>query len=95
MVVSVRGVAFGADTLSTVVKVAIRDAGVSRRKGEVEAADNLAGGHCYYLRSARKCHVDHTFECQLMGHALVQTPSWHGLYAQEGFIDGKISTAGE
>ena len=52
--------------------------------------------HCYYLRApvSTVAHVDHTFECQLMGHALVQSSSWHGLYKAEGFIDKKISKQG-
>lgn len=62
---------------------------------EVAKADAAGPSHCYYLRSRRPAlDVDHTFECQLMGHALVQTESWHPLFKGEGFIDKKVSRLG-
>ena len=37
--------------------------------------------------------VDHTFECQLMGHAVVQSGAWDYMIKQEGFGSGKIEGA--
>lgn len=78
---------------------AVRDKKIRVNKGdEVVKRDQqgtLSSSHCYYLRSKRpSVEVDHTFECQLMGHALVQTEAWYNLYKQEGFIDRKISRTG-
>lgn len=92
----ISGVSLAADDVASAVKEAIRDVTVGRLRAKVEAADKVDSGHCYYLRSAaRKCHVDHTFECQLMGHAVVQTAAWHKLLAADSFLDGKIGSTGK
>eukprot|EP00035_Acanthoeca_spectabilis_P036546 m.40231 g.40231 ORF g.40231 m.40231 type:complete len:339 (+) comp8052_c0_seq1:64-1080(+) len=74
----------------------VRDKNINHNMAvEVAKADAAGPSHCYYLRSRRPAlDVDHTFECQLMGHALVQTESWHPLFKQEGFIDKKVSRLG-
>lgn len=85
------------DLVSTLGE-AVRDLKISQHMRETVAAVDSAGGasHCYYLRQRRDdTDVDHTFECQLMGHALAQTEAWHYLYKQEGFLDGKISRTGQ
>jgi hypothetical protein len=83
------------DLVST-LQDAVRDLSINKHMhATVEHAEGLGPSHCYYLRSVRpKLDVDHTFECQLMGHVLVQSPDWHTMYKQEGFGNGKVSKTG-
>lgn len=63
--------------------VLVRDAHLSARRGEVHA---VHGGHGYSLRPwpgaagaavlAGQLAVDHTWECQLVAHAIVRTPAF-------------------
>lgn len=93
--------------LASVLRTAVRDATISSRRAEISRRDDGGStqavesemadtsGCCYYLRSrTANLHVDHTFECQLMGHALVQSPTWHALFKSESFIGDKVDRAG-
>ena len=86
-----------AKELASCLGHAVRDAQISRTMRTAVITQDAAEGQCYYLRSAAaqgRPDVDHTFECQLMGHALVQSAEWHRLYKQEGFIKQKVSKLG-
>ena len=58
--------------LETMMGKVVRDASVHNRSKVLETR------HAYYLRSLShtKQHVDHVCECQFMGHAIVQAPSF-------------------
>ena len=58
--------------LETMMGKVVRDATVHNRSKVLETR------HAYYLRSLShtKQHVDHVCECQFMGHAIVQAPSF-------------------
>ena len=92
----VRGQILDGKHLQSALGRAVRGSNLNKyMQAHVEAADKLGPGHCYYTRSrTRATHVDHTFECQLMGHALVQCKAWHRLIGAEGFLDGEVSKRG-
>ena len=109
--VTVRLVASGAQQqMRTFLDECLRDRSV--RKRAMPQLLETYGEGCYYLRhtaartaslnssSAKtlKIDVDHTFECQLMAHAVVQCPDYaeilrqydtttrHNLISQQGFV---------
>lgn len=58
--------------LETMMGKIVRDSSIHSRSDALEAR------HSYYLRatSLSKPHVDHVCECQFLGHAIVQSPSF-------------------
>ena len=63
----------------------VRDDAISKRRDEVIKCH---GTHSYYLRPRRTTlndhpdEVDHTFECQMLAHAIFQTLDYHSILTQ-------------
>ena len=63
----------------------VRDYNISKRRDEVI---KCLGIHSYYLRPRRTTsddhpdEVDHTFECQMLAHAIFQTSDYHPILKQ-------------
>jgi hypothetical protein len=80
-----------AEEVAAILDKAVRRP-VTKMADSVAKKDSYSPAHCYYLRSPPRetLAVDHTFECQLMGHAIVQTDSWRALCKQDGFIGDQV-----
>ena len=72
-------------TVLTTIGHLVRDDAISKRKEEVVQCHKA---HSYYLRPRKPPsgdhvdEVDHTFECQMLAHAIFQTPTYHPVLTQ-------------
>ena len=86
MLVKVQGAAsMDPSTVLTTLGHLVRDDAIARRREEVIQCHAT---HSYYLRPRKPPpvdhvdEVDHTFECQMLAHAIFQTPEYHPILKQ-------------
>ena len=85
---------FKIDSVRSATMCLLRDDNVSKRKVTIAKNDNSLVSHDYFLRertpkSAAALEVDHTLECQLISHCIMQTKELHPLLKQINILNKK------
>ena len=82
------------DSVRSATICLLRDDNVSKRKETIAKNDNSLVSHDYFLRertpkSLAALEVDHTLECQLISHCIMQTKELHPLLKQINILNKK------